>query len=234
MPLTELDWTEFRVVLPLIDESSELVFGVLLAGEGTVWADDIRLLVDGQPVNQAPRIVRESTILDADQEFNDGSGISLEDLTPSQIENLAVLGRVWGFLKYYHPRIAKRELHWDYELLRVIPSVLAASNRSERNVLLLEWGRRVGVPSRCDPCATASANAYLLADTGWINDIALLGEDLSAYLSSVHRNRHGGGAHFYVRTQANGAQNAVFDNELAYEDMTLPDAGFRLLALFRF
>lgn len=36
-------------------------------------------------------------------EFEGGSRISLERLTPIQVDNLTVLGKVWGFLKYHHP-----------------------------------------------------------------------------------------------------------------------------------
>ena len=60
------------------------------------------------------------------------------------MENLAVLARVWGFLKYHHPRIARGELHWDFELFRVLPSILAASGAGERNDALLAWTRRLG------------------------------------------------------------------------------------------
>lgn len=31
-----------------------------------------------------------------------------------------------GFLKYHHLRVTRGEIHWDYELFRVAPRVLAA------------------------------------------------------------------------------------------------------------
>ena len=42
-----------------------------------------------------------------DTAFRHGSGIALDNLTKLQIDNLAVLGRVWGFVKYYHPTVAQ-------------------------------------------------------------------------------------------------------------------------------
>jgi hypothetical protein len=52
------DWTEYSITLPLPPDARQLVFGVLVAGTGKVWADDLRLSVDGKPVWEAPKAVR--------------------------------------------------------------------------------------------------------------------------------------------------------------------------------
>src|ERR1035441_1915928 len=106
---------------------SVLFFGVFVAGTGTVWADDLRLLVDGKPVWEAPKVERPKTVIDEDGEFNTGSRISLTALTPVQNDNLVTLGKVWGFLKYHHPLITSGQRHWDFDLFRVTPAVLARS-----------------------------------------------------------------------------------------------------------
>ena len=41
----------------------------------------------------------------SDHQFDAGSGISISQLSSTQIENLATLGKVWGFLKYHHPAV---------------------------------------------------------------------------------------------------------------------------------
>jgi hypothetical protein len=43
-------WTEYSIMLPVRADARWLFFGVLVAGTGTVWADDLQLLVDGKPV----------------------------------------------------------------------------------------------------------------------------------------------------------------------------------------
>ena len=48
-------WAEYTIRLPLDKKARELVFGVLMVGEGIVWADDLQLLVDGKPISQAPK-----------------------------------------------------------------------------------------------------------------------------------------------------------------------------------
>ena len=101
-----------------------------------MWADDLQLLVDGEPVWEAPKVERPKTPIDLDHEFDTGSGIVINKLTKAQIENLAMLGKVWGFLKYHHPRVTTGTRHWDYDLFRVLPAVLAARDRDAGNAVV--------------------------------------------------------------------------------------------------
>ena len=48
-------WKEYFVKLHLVPEATRLFFGVLLAGTGKAWADDLQLLVDGKPVWEASK-----------------------------------------------------------------------------------------------------------------------------------------------------------------------------------
>ena len=38
---------------------------------------------------------------------NQTTDTTTQHLTPYQITSLQVLGEIWGFLKYYHPNVAK-------------------------------------------------------------------------------------------------------------------------------
>jgi Peptidase family S41 len=152
-------------------------------------------------------------------------------LTTNRIDNLAVLARVWGFLKYHHPKIAGGQLDWDRELIEALPAILDAADASARNDALLTWLQGVGEPAVCSPCAAPPVDPYFEADIAWIHDTALLGGPVSAYLERVYANRFAGGNQFYV--SKGGVANAVLDNEATYAALTLPNGGFRLLALFR-
>lgn len=94
------EWREYSITLPVKPEGRQLFFGVLLAGTGRAWADDLQLLVDGKPIWEAPRVQHPKTALDLDHEFDGGSRLAIRKLTEIQVENLATLGKVWGFLKY--------------------------------------------------------------------------------------------------------------------------------------
>ena len=54
------DWREYSIVLPLVPAAKQLYFGFLLSGTGKAWVDDMRLLVDGKPVWEAPKVRRQA------------------------------------------------------------------------------------------------------------------------------------------------------------------------------
>ncbi|MEM9595915.1 MAG: S41 family peptidase, partial [Acidobacteriota bacterium] len=230
------DWAPFSVRLPLDRKAKSLAFGALLQGPGRVWLDDLELRVDGKPLAQAPERVVETTVLDTDTEFAAGSRITLSSVSPAQARNLVLLGRVWGFLKYHHPRIAAGELHWDYELFRVMPKLLAAEDAAGGQRVLATWVETLGAPPPCDPCPQPPKDdLHYGADLDWIEDVGLLGADLSEHLRGVYARRfsgEGGDEPFFVQL-AMGVRNPVFDRELPHGELKPLDAGYRLLAVFR-
>jgi C-terminal processing protease CtpA/Prc len=226
-------WTEYTITLPLAPGAKRLVFGVLAAGGGRVWADDLRLLVDGKPVANAPRVEAERTALDLDKEFDAGSGIVLKDLTRTQIANLAMLGKVWGFLKYHHPAIAAGKRHWDYDLFRVLPRVLSAPDATAARSVVLGWVRGVGAVPACSPCASlVEGELHLKPPVTWLTDEGL-GSALAGALRDIHQKRPAAERQFYVSLVPN-IGNPEFVHEPAYELLKLPDAGYQLLGLYRF
>jgi C-terminal processing protease CtpA/Prc len=228
-------WTEYSIKLPLHPGAQKLFIGVLLSGTGKAWVDDLQLLVDGKPISQAPKAEIEKTVLDSDHRFDGGSGIAISSLTPIQIENLTLLGKVWGFLKYYDPQVTSGTLHWDYEFFRILPEVLAAPDRVSARAVLLKWidRDRLGPVGICSACANLDLrDLELHPDLDWLGDEVLLGKELSKSLLSIQQNR-AGGKQFYV-SLAPGVGNPVFEHELSYGGIKLPDAGFQILALYRF
>jgi hypothetical protein len=203
-----------------------------MSGTGTAWADDLQLLVDGKPIWEAPKVERPKTALDLDHEFDHGSGIAISELTSEQVANLATLGRVWGFLKYHHPQVVSGQRHWDYELFRVLPKILAAADPAAANKVLLDWISALGVTPPCQPCARLDEkDLELRPDVAWLSDEKLLGAPLSKSLLAIYANRPAG-KQFYVSKARN--DNPSFDHESAYPAVTMPDAGFQLLAVYRF
>lgn len=227
-------WAPFSIRLPLKAEARKILFGAFLAGTGKVWLDDVELLVDGKPVWQAPRTVPAPTILGLDREFDAGSKVVVAGLTAGQVDSLATLGLVWGFLKYHHPAATLGRLHWDYELLRVLPRVLSARDRTAALAVLDEWVAGLGPVPPCSPCAGLDAGtAHLRPDLEWIAEAKRLGPGLSARLRSIHAGRSARGEQFYV-SFVPGVGNPAFERELPYPNAPAADPGFQLLALFRF
>ncbi len=226
------DWKEYSINIRLQPNGRQIVFGFFVSGVGRAWADSLQLLADGKPIAEAAAAA--PSILVSDSEFDSGSKINVSDLTDLQVLNLATLAKVWGFLKYHHTAVIEGTRHWDYELFRVMPRVLAAPDAAAANTAIGEWAVRLGSPRSCATCATlVERDLRLSPDVDWIRDAEALGKDLSETLQLAYGRRPTGNAQFYAAKEA-GVGNPVFDNELNYAALRHPDSGFQLLALFRF
>lgn len=222
------DWKEYSTTISSAPAASILIVGVLLSGTGKLWVDDLQLLVDGKPIADL------TTVLDSDHEFDGASRISLTSLSETQVKNLTLLARVWGFVKYHHPAITAGTRHWDYDLFRVMPLVLAAPDSAQAQRAISSWVAARGPVAECTLCVALSPNdLYMPPNLDWIKDESLLGTGLSSALVSIHRNRALLNRQFYI-SLVPGVGNPSFDNELPYPAIRYPDAGYQLLGLFRF
>lgn len=167
-----------------------------------------------------------------DTAFNQGSNIVFPELTDQLSENLDLLGRVWGFLKYHHPTIAQGKYNWDYELFRMLPGYLQAQSPKERDAYLVKWIRHYGKIPINKEVVPVDSNAVLKPDLAWIN-LEDLSPKLYELLMKVYQNRWQKN-NYYVFADIIRGGNVKFLHEESYADMYYPDAGFRLLALYRY
>ena len=169
---------------------------------------------------------------ETDHEFDHGSGIQLKELTALQVDNLATLARVWGFLKYHHPAVTAGKQEWDHDLLSMMPRILSARSHQDADALLANWIDSLGPIDECTVCTQLNSLALKLKpDLDWINDTKTLGATLSDQLQAVYRNRVRD-RQYYVAL-APGIGNPVFKHESEYDTLKFPDSGFQLLGLFR-
>lgn len=225
------DWKEYSIFLPLNPKAHVLSFGVVQTGSGTTWADDLQLLVDGKPIWEAPKAPPQTrTVLDRDTEFAGGSNIKTAALTPDQSRRLATLGRVWGFLKYHHPAVTAGNFHWDFELFRIMPAVLAAATDAEAENVLVAWIARLGPLGPAAAGEPLQGDRYLTPDLRWLG---ALSDSLRTELQAVHNARSQTATQFYLTLGAH-VRNPSFENEPAYPKLAFPDPGYQLLALFRY
>ncbi len=169
---------------------------------------------------------------EADKSFDMGSGISNFTVNPTNIENLAILGKVWGFLKYYHPTVAKGDYNWDYELFRILPEIIRSQSDLQINKILLNWITSLGEFPREESDKADTSLINLLPDFTWINN-SKFGEELIGKLNAIRKAKRPN-EHYYIDFVP-GVGNPQFKNEKPYTQITLmTDAGYRLLALFRY
>jgi len=222
-----MDWNKYEIVLEMAPLKTEkIIFGGFLAGKGKMWLDDLTITIDGNKLEDLKPIVIPAK---TDKEFDNGSLIADFNLDKTKIENLKTLGLVWGFLKYYHPNIAKGDFNWDYELFRVMPKVLNIKNKNERDSILIEWINHLGEFEIAKNLNTITDKIKMEPDLAWIPN-SNFSKELSTLLYKV-KNANRTTEHFYLRIQ-NG--HPTFKNENPYESMNYNDAGFRILALYRY
>ncbi|OIN57479.1 S41 family peptidase [Arsenicibacter rosenii] len=227
------DWKLYSIKLKLPKDGEQIYIGGLLSGEGTVWFDNLTLKVDGADMSAIKLNAERQVKALQDTAFRKGTTISLGVPTKQQIANLAVLGRVWGFLKYHHPAVAAGDYNWDNELFRILPSVLEAASADERSKLLTVWLDKLGpLPADKGTDTSRIDDVVLTPDLRWLNDNKLFSPTLSLRLNEVYQHRNSG-RNYYI-SLVPGVQNPQFQHEDTYPGMNPTDGGLRMLSLFRY
>ena len=226
------DWQKFEITLNMEpDNTEQIVFGGLLIGKGKVWIDDLEIVIDNSKVQDLKPYERNKYPADLDKEFVLTSKI--KDFTPNdfQIQNLKTLGLVWGFLKYYHPEITKGNYNWDFELFRITPKILAATTSTERDIVLLDWIKKLGEVKEGKPEKLNPQEIKIVPDLDWLNKSGFSTELQNHLLKTKNANRSN--KHYYIDFNPK-VGNPKFQNESSYSKISFLDTGYRLLALFRY
>lgn len=147
------------------------------------------------------------------------------------VENLDVLCRVWGYVKYHHPVFAGDKYNIDYELFELLPRI-AHADKAARNRVLAAWIDALG-SYKADKAKydrlLAGRTCVTLPDLGWTADTARLGRELCGRLQSLRYADRAGNR--YVSFGEAGNMQMTPDESIAG---SLDDCGYRLLYLFRF
>lgn len=158
---------------------------------------------------------------------------SAAQLKLSETEKLQATAKIWGFLKYYHPAVAKGEFDWDQQLFTIIDKVEQTKNREELSAVFSNWIDCLGELEKCQSClkVTTREGFDKNFDLSWI-DSNTFSKELSSKLRNIERNRVQG-EQYYV-TVMEGVGNIQVQNETAYKDFDWTNRDMRLLALFRY
>jgi len=226
------DWTKYEVTLAMNPaKTKQIVVGGLLAGKGKIWLDNFHITIDGKEIYDMKPYENSMLPAEKDDEFYYGSRIQFPLVNDRLTDNLELLGKVWGFLKYYHPAVAAGNYNWDYELFRILPAYLKTTNTRQRDELLVGWIDKYGKVPTCSTCKDTSSDVFMKPDLSWIVK-SKISNSLKDKINEIYQNRNQG-KHFYI-SMAPWVNNPVFTHEEAYSYMPYPDAGFRLLSLYRF
>lgn len=226
-------WNYYSVSVPFPAKAQTIYIGAMLSGTGKLWVDDFQVLIDGKDISKAKRKAKIELPADRDTEFDEGSLLTSKTLSDANTDNLFLLGKLWGFLKYYHPSVAKANYNWDYELFRILPKVVACKDEKERNRLFLLWVNQLGgIKTDEKRLSLDTAGIKVVASFDWLNDTLTLGRELTVVLNQLKKAKRPE-VHYYLEVNHNNG-TAEFTNERTYNDLHYPDAGFQLLSLYRY
>jgi hypothetical protein len=183
------DWQKYSITLDYPEEAENIFIAGILSGKGEAWFDDFALSIDGKNVQTLKEVEKELSKVQLDKKFDTGSLIELSNLTSKSIDNLELLGRVWGFLKYHHPEIAKGNYNWDYELFRFLPKYIEVKNNIKRDKLIIKWINSLDELEKCSKCKPTDEDALIKPDLKWVDS---QDKPLKDKLLYVYNNRSQG------------------------------------------
>ncbi|PCL93057.1 S41 family peptidase [Paenibacillus lautus] len=193
------------------------------------------LMTAGCFASQETHQLEQVKELEQKQEYDQGSGMKFSSLSEQKIEDFAKLSKVWGMVKYYHPKVVSGDINWDYELFRVMPSIL--EENSDVNSILYDWVHTLGNESISGDLEQqyqfSEDSIQLSPTTDWSKDEEYLGTDLSLELSKILDSNISERKNAYVSFN-DESPLGIMHNENAYTNMKFDDTGYRLLGLFRY
>jgi carboxyl-terminal processing protease len=155
------------------------------------------------------------------------------ELNVVEINNLATLGKLWGFLKYYHPAVANGAVDWDSVLLVKTPVFLKAGNAKDIDNIVSAWLNELSPVGNCEKCDNNLSGKFLAnLDTQWISNVGF-SPGIMNRLRFIRNNRFQGEPYYFA---VGPASQIRIVNEKTYSSRhyLYPAPADRLLTLFRY
>lgn len=211
------DWQKLTVKIPYTSKASKITIASNIEGSGTIWLDSFSLKIDNVDINELKAI-------DSNVVFN--SKFVLNELSEKEINRLQLIGKLWGFLKYYHPEIAIGNYEWDDVLFQILPLI----EQDDFNLKIEDWVTAIGdfeVQKKQSVFQDVKLSAYFQ----WF-DNELISKNLKEVLRNIV-NAKKPEKHYYVNISEE-VSKPIFENEKIYANINYDDDGIKLLALFRY
>jgi len=160
------------------------------------------------------------------------SVVNAQSVSKDQINNLAELCKIWGFLKYYHPEVVKGTYNWDSVLVNLIPKAKAGS---DSETLILDLLAKIGDTKFVGTPAVKKDTLDTYVDWSWISK-EIKDKILRENLIALSKLGNPTGNNKYVTDRMPDGYQLGFAryNEEEYAKNAYPSEEYRLLGLFRY
>lgn len=221
-------WKKYSITLPYPENTENIMVAGILIGKGTVWFDDFEVFIDDKNIQTLKEIERVLSKAEMDTEFDSNSGFQLDNPTSKQVSNLFKLGKIWGFVKYHHPEIAKGNVNWDNELFRIVSSIDSENFETE----IMKWLNAIGPILKEKEIEDSKKSITLEDNPDWISSFDIKSKELRQVLIQLKKTPKED-LNYYLKFAPN-IGNPVFKNEASYSKMLWDDDGYKLVSLFRY
>ncbi len=166
----------------------------------------------------------------------------------TEVEKLTATCKVWGFLKYYHPNVAKGQFDWDEHLYEILSKVEKIKTQDEFSNAIESWINSLGDVPEIEIIDKYPKDRYFYKnlDLSWTQNKLLFSESLSKKLKWIEENRFQG-LQFYISRDVDKDGYSIADdgedepkgvprlqNERTPDSFTWKEKKYRLLTLFRY
>lgn len=154
--------------------------------------------------------------------------------TSGQTENLVKLGKVWGFLKYYHSSALKGIPDWDKELNHMVKAAEETAAGPAFDALLEKWYRSLPAPKLADKAVNRKADSFdLIFSEKDIRKMPVTAV-LKKEFVKLYRYHIPDTSRYVTRFYRNHRFDHIIHTEDAHERPAYPALSMRMLALYRY
>lgn len=233
---TNKSWQNIKMRIPCTNKEDDIIkiyLSVKAIKTGDkVYLKDINLLYND--FTNVKKAAEKKSIhkLDKTQKFS----FPKDGLSEEHLKRLETLCLVWGFMKYNHPNIRNGEYDWNYELLRMLPFVFNSKSYesfcNKINTFIPQYKRGINGKTINNDIIVSQIKKE------WINTDKL---KKKLYKRISQMNKYGCEdstiycvGYLHGDDEESNERLIYFPNETSYDNVTIKNDGYRMLALFRF
>ena len=156
-------------------------------------------------------------------------------LAPPQIEAYANIGRVWGFLKYYHPAVGSGSLNWDQTLIEAFEKSQGLPPQQMSQQAVAHLLSVAGPVDDCQSCFDdVDEKGISTVDWQWMEPSPFLTEGQIIALRRIRDQRDLSDSTHQAYLSLWRIVSRRFVMDSAYEDVSHFTAWHRLLTLYHY
>jgi hypothetical protein len=141
--------------------------------------------------------------------------------------------KVWGFLKYYDPAIAKGNIDWDSVFVTHFQKIVDATSSNKFRNEILAVINSAGTPLKTTVESKKLPESLFVLNkvsNNWFNNSKTFNDRIKNQLQYIYNNRNQD-TNRYIKINY---QTADFSGEKKYDTMSFPNMEYRLLFFSRF